>query len=101
MMSGCSQGSHIFEVVFIRDRRQPTFTIVAEVNGSFFVFSVPLSQCYSFACDEPSQVGDAFSERRSWPIAFYAPPENVEKGKMQPSLQAPPLPLACSPRPSC
>lgn len=39
MMSGCSQGSHIFEVVFIRDRRQPTFTIVAEVNGSFFLFS--------------------------------------------------------------
>ena len=38
-MSGCSQGSHIFEVVFIRDRRQPTFTIVAEVNGSFFLFS--------------------------------------------------------------
>ena len=100
MMSGCSQGSHIFEVVFIRDRRQPTFTIVADVNGSFFLFSQCPRHCYSFACDELSQVGDAFSRRRSWPIAFYEPPENVEKGKMQPSLQAPPLPFACSPRPS-
>lgn len=44
MMSGCSRGSHIFEVVFIRDRRQPTFTIVAEVNGSFFLFlSAPVT----------------------------------------------------------
>ena len=62
MMSGCSQGSHIFEVVFIRDRRQPTFTIVADVNGSFFLFSQCPCHCYSFACDELSQVGDAFRE---------------------------------------
>ena len=55
MISGC-QGSHIFEVVFIRDRRQPTFTIVAEVNGSFFLFSQCSCHCYSFACDELSQV---------------------------------------------
>ena len=55
MISGC-QGSHIFEVVFIPDRRQPTFTIVAEVNGSFFLFSQCSCHCYSFACDELSQV---------------------------------------------
>ena len=136
MISGCSQGSHFFEVVFIRDRRQATFTIVAEVNGYFFLFSQCPCHCYSFACDELSrldyqplfgkmsphssprggsktapgrrrnrayelsQVGDAFSRRRSWPIAFYAPPENVENGKLGPSLQAPPLPFACPPRPS-
>ena len=51
MISGCSQGSHIFEVVFIRDRRQATFTIVAEVKGYFFLFS----QC-PCQCDELSRL---------------------------------------------
>jgi len=31
-------------------------------------------------------------------MAFYAPSDNVENGKLRPSLQAPPLPFVCSPR---
>ena len=37
-------------------------------------------------------------KRCTWPMAFYAPSDNVENGKLGPSLQAPPLPFVCSPR---
>ena len=35
-------------------------------------------------------------KRRTWPMAFYAPSDNVDNGKLGPSLQAPPLPFVCT-----